>query len=83
MRDEVVELSSGDRVTGEIKGLDRSQLTVRTNDVGTVQIRWQRVVRLNSHRTLEIVLPDGRRLDGFGGVADAADLDVVDGGGGR
>ncbi len=62
VRDEVVELSSGDRVTGEIRGLDRSQLTVRTIDLGTVQVRWQRVVRLNSNRTLEIELVDGRRL---------------------
>ena len=64
VRDEVVELSNGDRVTGEIKGLDRSQLTVRTLDLGTVQIRWQRVVRLNSNRMLEIELADGRRLQG-------------------
>jgi hypothetical protein len=64
VRDEVVELSNGDRVTGEIKGLDRSQLTVRTIDLGTVQIRWQRVVRLNSSRTLEVELADGRRLQG-------------------
>jgi hypothetical protein len=64
VRDEVVELSSGDRVTGEIKGLDRSYLTVRTIDLGTVQIRWPRVVRLNSNRSLEIVLADGRRLEG-------------------
>ena len=64
VRDEVVELSNGDRVTGEIKGLDRSQLTVRTLDLGTVAIRWQRVVRLNSNRTLEIELADGRRLQG-------------------
>jgi len=64
VRDEVIELSNGDRVTGEIKGLDRSQLTVRTIDLGTVQIRWQRVVRLNSSRTLEIELADGRRLQG-------------------
>ena len=64
VRDEVVELSNGDRVTGEIKGLDRAQLTVRTIDLGTVQVRWQRVVRLNSHRTLEIELVDGRRLRG-------------------
>ena len=63
-RDEVVELSNGDRVTGEIKGLDRSQLTVRTLDLGTVHIRWQRVVRLNSNRTLEIELADSRRLQG-------------------
>ena len=64
VRDEVVELSNGDRVTGEIKGLDRSQLTVRTLDLGTVQIRWQRVVRLNSNRMLEIELAAGRRLQG-------------------
>lgn len=64
VRDEVVELSNGDRVTGEIKGLDRSQLTVRTLDLGTVQIRWQRVVSLNSNRRLEVELADGRRLQG-------------------
>jgi small nuclear ribonucleoprotein (snRNP)-like protein len=64
VRDEVVELSNGDRVTGEIKGLDRPQVTIRTVDLGTVQIRWQRVVRLNSNRTLEVELVDGRRLQG-------------------
>jgi hypothetical protein len=57
-------LSSGDRVTDEIKGLDRSQLTVRTLDLGTVQIRWQHVVRLNSNRTLEVELAGGRRVQG-------------------
>jgi putative salt-induced outer membrane protein YdiY len=76
VRDEVVELSSGDRVTGEIKGLDRSQLTVRTIDLGTVQIRWQRVVRLNSNRTLEVELADGRRLQGSVVSATPGTLDV-------
>src|SRR5262245_53696898 len=64
VRDEIVELSNGDRVTGEIKGLDRSYLTVRTLDLGTVQVRWQRVVRVNSSRTLEFELVDGRRVEG-------------------
>jgi hypothetical protein len=64
VRDEIVELSSGDRVTGEVKGLDRSYLTVRTLDLGTVQVRWQRVVRLNSNRTLEVELAGGRRVQG-------------------
>jgi hypothetical protein len=79
-RDEVVELSSGDRVTGEIKGLDRSYLTVRTIDLGTVQIRWQRVVRLNSNRTLDIVLADGRRLEGSVVSPTPRTLDVIIGG---
>jgi hypothetical protein len=64
VRDEIVELSSGDRVTGEVKGLDRSYLTVRTVDLGMVQVRWQRVVRLNSNRTLEVELAGGRRVQG-------------------
>ena len=51
-------------MTGEIKGLDRSYLTVRTIELGTVQIRWQRVVRLNSNRMLEIVLADRGRIIG-------------------
>jgi len=77
VRDEVVELSNGDRVTGEIKGLDRSYLTFRTIDLGTVQIRWQRVVRLNSNRTLEIVLADGRRLQGSVASPTPRTLDIV------
>jgi hypothetical protein len=77
VRDEVVELSNGDRVTGEIKGLDRSQLTVRTLDLGTVQVRWQRVVRLNSSRTLEIELTGGRRLQGSLVSAAPGTLDVT------
>jgi Protein of unknown function, DUF481 len=81
VRDEVVELSNGDRVTGEIKGLDRSYLTVRTIDLGTVQIRWQRVVRLNSNRTLELVLEDGRRLQGSVVSPTLRTLDVTGGGG--
>jgi hypothetical protein len=81
VRDEVVELSSGDRVTGEIKGLDRSQLTVRTIDLRTVQVRWQRVIRLNSNRTLEIVLADGRRLQGSVVSPTPRTLDVTGGGG--
>jgi hypothetical protein len=80
--DEVVELDSGDQVTGQIEGLDRSQLTVRTNDLGTVQIRWQRVVRLNSNRTLEIVLADGRRLEGSVVSPTPRTVDVTGGGGG-
>jgi small nuclear ribonucleoprotein (snRNP)-like protein len=81
VRDEVVELSNGDRVTGEIKGLDRSQLTVRTVDLGTVQVRWQRVVRLNSNRTLEIELADGRRLRGSLVSPTPQTLDVTGSGG--
>jgi hypothetical protein len=80
VRDEVIELASGDRVTGEIKGLDRSYLTVRTIDVGTVQIRWQRVVRLNSNRMLEFVLADGRRLEGSAVSPAARTLEVITGG---
>src|SRR6476620_9401468 len=81
VRDEVVELSDGERVTGEIKGLDQSQLTVRTIDLGTVQIRWQRVVRLTSNRTLEIELADGRRLQGSVVSPTPRTLDVTDSGG--
>jgi hypothetical protein len=76
-RDEIVELSNGDRVTGEIKGLARSQLTVRTLDLGTVQIRWQRVVRLNSNRTLEIEFVGGRRLQGTIVSPAPGTLDII------
>jgi len=36
---DVIVLVNGDRLTGEIKSLDRGKLTFSTNDMGTIRIR--------------------------------------------
>ena len=45
---DVIHLVNGDRLTGEIKSLAYGRLTVETDSLGTVQIEWPDVVRVES-----------------------------------
>jgi putative salt-induced outer membrane protein YdiY len=45
---DIVFLNNGDRVTGEIKQLDRGILQLSTNDIGTINIEWEDVDSLSS-----------------------------------
>lgn len=63
-RTDVVVLRNGDRLTCEIRGLDFGQLEVKTNDLGTVDIKWDKVDRIWSTRQFEVETVGGRRLIG-------------------
>ena len=63
-RTDVIHLKDGDRVTGEIKELDRGLLRVRTNTMGTVDIEWEHIERVTSNYEFEIELGDGQRYVG-------------------
>src|SRR5580765_4577289 len=52
---DVVTLRNGDRVTGDIVKLSRGRLEVRTNDVGTVNIEWDKVAKVEAARYFEVV----------------------------
>ena len=45
---DVLVMGNGDHVTCEIKVLEYGVLTVKTDDMGTMQIKWHHVARLNS-----------------------------------
>jgi len=45
---DVLVMSNGDYVTCEIKVLEYGMLTVKTDDMGTLQIKWQHIARLTS-----------------------------------
>ncbi|NWG75444.1 MAG: DUF481 domain-containing protein [Rubrivivax sp.] len=45
---DIVILKNGDRITCEIKSLARGMLTVSTDSMGTVEIKWQDVERITS-----------------------------------
>ncbi len=45
---DIVCLGNGDRITGEIKQLDRGILKLSTNDLGTINIEWEDVDSLSS-----------------------------------
>jgi hypothetical protein len=59
-------LHNGDRITGEIKHLDRGILQLSTNDIGTINIEWEDVDSLNSVYHFRVEDQSGRKH--FGAV---------------
>lgn len=58
---DVVVLDNGDRVTCEIKKLQRGKLTISTDASGTITVKWSRVVGLQSTFLFQIELESGER----------------------
>jgi hypothetical protein len=58
---DVVVLDNGDRVTCEIKKLERGKVTVKTDASGTITLKWSRVVGLQSTYLYQIELESGER----------------------
>ena len=59
--DDVVVLKNGDRLTGEIKGLQSGELRVKSDYMAeAVRLDWARVERLESKSTFMIWLVDGK-----------------------
>jgi Protein of unknown function, DUF481 len=56
---DVVQLRNGDRLTCEIKRLDRSILTVSTDPLGTVSVHWGDIATLASPRQFDLQLESG------------------------
>ena len=58
--DDVVVLKNGDRLTGEIKGLQRGELKFKASYMAeAVRLDWARVERLESKSTFLVYLTDG------------------------
>ncbi|MCM3869537.1 MAG: DUF481 domain-containing protein [Pyrinomonadaceae bacterium] len=58
--DDVVVLKNGDRLTGEIKGLQRGELKFKASYMAeAVRLDWARVARLESKSTFLVYLTDG------------------------
>lgn len=61
--DDVVVLRNGDRLTGEIKGLQRGELKIKADYMAeAVRLDWARIERLESKSTFIISLVDGQIL---------------------
>jgi hypothetical protein len=74
---DVVTLGNGDRITGEIKGLDRGRLEFSTDDAGTLYLEWDKLVSVVATRRVEVVTGDGRRFLGSLGPARERSIAVV------
>ncbi len=61
---DIIILSNGDHVTGEIKGLSAGQLELSTEYMDTVYIHWENIRDIISDQGHRIEMSDGRRLLG-------------------
>jgi len=71
-----LEMTNGDRLTCEVRGLDRGKLTAKVSGMGTLSIEWNRVSRLVSPATYQVELSSGRRLVGSIESPSAARLSI-------
>lgn len=61
---DVIIFDNGDRLSCEIKKLQRGKLTAKTDGMSTVSVKWSRVARLASDYDFQLELQSGRRYIG-------------------
>jgi hypothetical protein len=57
---DILVMGNGDRITGEIDRLERGRLYYKTDDMGTLQIEWDKIAALTATATFEIEDLQGR-----------------------
>ena len=63
-------LDNGNRITCEIKSMDRGRLKIGTDALDTVTVYWERVVAVASPRLFEVEVENGSRY--FGALEEVA-----------
>jgi len=61
---DVVWMSNGDRLTGEIKQLEHGKLRLSTDSLGDVSIEWDEIARIVSDYEFQFERTDGKRITG-------------------
>lgn len=72
---DVVQVTNGDRFTGDVVRLERGVLSFRTAAAGTIPIAWAQVVRITSTKILDVELASGARFSGS--ITSPADGRIV------
>src|SRR5512142_2711866 len=73
--DQVV-LKNGDRVVGSVVKKDGKTLTIKTDQFGVVTTSWDQIESIRTDKAVNIVLQDGRTVQGTLGTTDGR-LEVV------
>ncbi len=77
---DIVVLLNGDRITGEVKGLEQGKLELKTDAAGTIYIEWNKVASVDSKQFLQVELANGLRYFGQAPAAtDPQTLHIVAG----
>ena len=70
-------LANGDRLSGEVKRLERGRLEVSTVSMSTLYVEWDKVVSITTAGRLEVETSDGARYVGTLGTAGPKQVMVV------
>ena len=91
-RTDVIVLRNGDKFTGEVVQMRQGKLQVKTDDMGTLSIEWDKIASISTADQYDITLDDGShvlgrfapgaaagtlKIDGLGGTREAATLTIV------
>lgn len=72
---DVIQFDNGDRLTGEIRGLNRGLLQVKTSHMGTVNIEWPSVMSISSDIQFQVENIQGERM--FGAVMPSVEPRIL------
>lgn len=72
---DVVVLKNGDKITGEVKGLERGKLEFSTDSMGTVYIDWVDIQAIISDTGQSVELTNGQRF--FGPLNKPEDTEMM------
>lgn len=72
---DIVYLKNGDRVTGEVKSMDRGLLEFSTDHMGTVYIEWEDIREVTSTTGQAVELTNGQRF--YGPMTKPEDQDML------
>jgi len=61
---DTIVLKNGDRIRGEVKGLQQGQLKYKTDGMSTIYVKWDRVAELTAPGTFDVETKDGTRFLG-------------------
>jgi hypothetical protein len=59
VKNDLLVLRNGDRITGEFRQLQRGIVTFKTDAASTIYVKWPRVITASTDKTFEIVMADG------------------------
>jgi len=65
---DIILFKNGDRLTGEVKTLDRGKVSFDTDATGVIKVEWDDIEQLYSNTTFEVALDNGERL--YGALAE-------------
>jgi len=76
-KSDVIYLTNGDRITGEIKTLDYASLKIETSNMGTISIEWPAIRRVVSPQSFTIEDRNGGQYTGTFSEAEEHQLGIA------